>query len=501
MKRIWILLLMLSIFILVSCSNDETVHFQEVEECINIHENYYEYNAYEQINSSLMNLSHGLTTYELTGRVFQQRIIPYGQRTLEHFLYDLNYILHVLYENFPIFESVYQYRGVNIRAIIERTRVQLLSIEYMDRDLFYDILYVNFANLFNRGHFNIFPPQGAVHTLERATQIEEILSIFENRERIRPPLVERFLRIERMWNQGFITHDDALGKLNSYFRDYRLAHDLLDAFVYESILEALEIFWIWHNEIEQYREEVAVKIIENNKIAYISIERFAARTHIDYRDLVFNFFGEIQNFDHLIIDLRGNGGGDPKVFKYLILEPNISESWRIEGYAFLRYGNYTDKRLIRSFYQRSGMNLTYRNWMRLTQDDDLNYFNRFYTIINPNLLSKFGYQPAFSGKIWLLIDGFTGSAAQVATWLVYEMGFATLVGDISGGNAGGPRTHRIHLPYSRIILSFDMSKTTDSQGRPLEAGTIPHHFNRPGMDALETVLVLISEGHHYKTKL
>jgi len=34
---------------------------------------------------------------------------------------------------------------------------------------------------------------------------------------------------------------------------------------------------------------------------------------------------------------------------------------------------------------------------------------------------------------------------------------------------------------------------TDRYGRPLEAGTIPHYFNRPGMDALETVLAMIEE--------
>jgi len=50
------------------------------------------------------------------------------------------------------------------------------------------------------------------------------------------------------------------------------------------------------------------------------------------------------------------------------------------------------------------------------------------------------------------------------------------------------------MPNTGIIFYFDIFYVTDSRGRPLEAGTIPHFFNRPGMDALETVLALIAEG-------
>jgi len=43
---------------------------------------------------------------------------------------------------------------------------------------------------------------------------------------------------------------------------------------------------------------------------------------------------------------------------------------------------------------------------------------------------------------------------------------------------------------------MDLFYVTDSRGRPLEAGTIPHIFNREGMDALETVLALIEKGDY-----
>ena len=85
------------------------------------------------------------------------------------------------------------------------------------------------------------------------------------------------------------------------------------------------------------------------------------------------------------------------------------------------------------------------------------------------------------------------SGAQIASWVIKESGIATLVGDITGGTWGGKRTGAA-LPYSGIFFLMDTMYITDSHGRVLEAGTIPHYFNRDGMDALETVLAMISEG-------
>lgn len=114
-------------------------------------------------------------------------------------------------------------------------------------------------------------------------------------------------------------------------------------------------------------------------------------------------------------------------------------------------------------------------------------YNRENPVLVPN-----ADQPFFDGKIWLLTDHRMVSAAQLAARLSKESGFATLVGDITGGPAGGPCTMAL-MPNTSIIFYFDMFYITDSRGRPLEAGTIPHHFNFEGMDALETVLILINQ--------
>ncbi|MCL2168387.1 MAG: hypothetical protein FWB74_00005, partial [Defluviitaleaceae bacterium] len=79
---------------------------------------------------------------------------------------------------------------------------------------------------------------------------------------------------------------------------------------------------------------------------------------------------------------------------------------------------------------------------------------------------------------------------QIVSWFIDETGFATLVGETSGGYFGGYRAN-IHLPNSGVVLTFDVVYLTDSRGQAFEEGTRPHYFNLEGMDALETVLALI----------
>jgi C-terminal processing protease CtpA/Prc len=101
---------------------------------------------------------------------------------------------------------------------------------------------------------------------------------------------------------------------------------------------------------------------------------------------------------------------------------------------------------------------------------------------------------AFDGKIWLLIDGLSFSASEISAALAKESGFATLVGASTGGIFGGYTAAFIGLPNTGVIIRYDYGYVTDLQGRSLEEfGVSPHVFNRPGMDALQTVLALISE--------
>jgi len=105
----------------------------------------------------------------------------------------------------------------------------------------------------------------------------------------------------------------------------------------------------------------------------------------------------------------------------------------------------------------------------------------------------------FHGQIWMLVDENVFSAANQVAAFYKDTGFATLVGETTGGVSGSPAaasSNYFILPNTGIIVRYDPAYVTTVHGRPLEYGIEPHIFNRPGMDALETVLELIREGNY-----
>jgi hypothetical protein len=261
-----------------------------------------------------------------------------------------------------------------------------------------------------------------------------------------------------------------------------------------------------------------MQIIEEGKIAYMHTGWSVGLLGVNQKE-IFEFYNELDDFEHFIIDLRGNTGGDLVDFLDVILRPLIKEPIKAplsfhffkDGPHVRRWGDSLFLPTATSGYLT--ISEPYRPVAEILKEfhlpeahlpdfEKLDYGapsgravtvrNAIETHIHPFNAIDFN-PPDFSGKIWLLTDKNIFSSAQLSAWYAKETGFATLVGDITGGTFGGPRT-LVLLPNTGIAIYFDVFYITDSRGRPLEAGTIPHHFNREGLDALETVLALIKEG-------
>ena len=104
---------------------------------------------------------------------------------------------------------------------------------------------------------------------------------------------------------------------------------------------------------------------------------------------------------------------------------------------------------------------------------------------------------AFKGKIWILTDGRTISAGEISAATAKESGFATVVGENTGGAFGGYTAAFVDLPNTGIIMRYDYGYITDLHGRSIEEhGVAPNIYNRPGLDAYQTVMALIAEGNY-----
>ncbi|MCL2376119.1 MAG: S41 family peptidase [Defluviitaleaceae bacterium] len=442
------------------------------------------------------------------------------------FLADLEYLIYALENNFALLDVAYWARGFDMRAMAEDVRTDILANPEMDVDGFYDSLFMRLSPMLiaNVAHFELVSPERHLYALRsyeeyrwfRAMpthsrlQYPHVLAFYEPRhpegDGTEPNVEAWMIYLAKTTDAGADFFIDRV----ALFGETQLAEDIAAARRAQDTATALALI-DEAAEILINTPNVATEIIEEGRTAYLSVNSFMDHDGLwdEEKEEIHTFFEKIRDYDHLIIDLRRNRGGRVDYFTDIIMGPNIETNLQMRGYAFFGPGSY----LVETFDQpfatmfSSGM-LALDNRPRpiaemlyefdipdLNMDDmrHMDYGFRTMLGINAGRLPRFDGQPAFNGQIWMLTGPQMGSATQIAAWVAKETDFATLVGEVTGGNYGGPRIF-FDLPNSGILFRMDMLYVTDSRGRPLEAGTIPHYFNRLGMDALETVLSMIEEG-------
>jgi hypothetical protein len=410
---------------------------------------------------------------------------------VEFFLEDLDYMVDVLENNFALLDVANWAHGVDYKELAENARKSILAMEEPCEDMFLAIIYTHFFPLFWTGHFEIFTQLAYYHAIRQPVFGEPQHQM--NLRLLNTPLAYRFYDPRSDEQTAF---EEALQT------------------VWATLEKPISNRFFGLGGYEAPSNPEVTRIIEEGRIGYI-FAGISTNMLNNNKALIFDFYNEIADFEHLIIDMRGNGGGHINFFIDILLRPLLREVVEHpKSFVFFMDGEHVrrfDDILFLSTEYSANMTITepYRPVNEILAENDfpdahlldferLHYgapYGRAYyrrSVIEHFIHPLFDDRPIFNGKIWLLTDNMMGSAAQVSAWYAKETGFATLVGDTTGGNAGGPRT-LVLMPNTGIAFHFDIFYITDSRGRPFEAGTIPHHFNRPGMDALETVLTLIEE--------
>jgi len=449
-----------------------------------------------------------------------------------YLLKDLDYMQYVLENNFALFDVAYWSRGVDIHEILDNVRADIVANPDMDADEFLVSMAYNFSELASFAHFSIDLPNAHTGVISGRMPLFNAMFTERTLERWHYPHVMDFYRRQLslgLWTQGTLrTQGDAARQIHldrfimfGFYDEVDEINYFVERGEYEEVSRRMQNVGVSINR----RTSITMESLIYGNVAYLAIDRFRFRedpssTEWDTEEeMIHSFFEEIRGYDHLIIDLRRNLGGMTIFFEEAIVRPIINEPIDLKGFVFAPSGYYVQERLDEA---SEGANLMILqeiatpiiptdNRLRtidelLTEFDlpelnmqDMERMDYGFPIqmerLYPIRLERFGYESAFDGKIWVLTSHLTGSAAQVNAWLSRESGFATHVGDISGGNFGGPRT-AVALPHSGMMFRMDVFYVTDERGRPLEAGTVPHHFSCEGMSALETVLALIYEGDY-----
>ena len=423
-------------------------------------------------------------TAELT-----ERDIFLASLTREDFIYDVDYMLAALEENFPSFGIIYTRNGVDMAQLGQNIR-EYIANEDNEMD-FYRFLDVLSFDYFGHAH-----PIGHLHPLRTAIMFEAVLGNLRTFAELDPNF--------RLFSNVFANPATMLIYPPLSQKD---AAFLAEAFAGENNL--------------------TTEIIEDGRIGYVHIRTFATTIDDNDRAVMNRFFDDIAGFEHLIIDIRGNTGGFVPFFDELIAGPLIDRQLSDTLHHFVMDGGHNMEFLRATgtiVHHRGGGAAALDRTARIAEEfgltlptqpprqteaesnwnptphfldeyahhtDPFDYFFLDQRFVEP---SEWRERSGFDGRVWMLTDGYNFSAAQMVAEFYKNTGFATLVGETTGGAVPAPwGSNFFALPNTGIVIRYDPTFVTNRYGRPLEYGTQPHYFNRPGMDALETAVAMIGE--------
>lgn len=190
------------------------------------------------------------------------------------------------------------------------------------------------------------------------------------------------------------------------------------------------------------------------------------RASIDYEEFLRTTFREFEQrgATSLVIDLRDNGGGTDEygilLTAYLLSKPfRYYESLRsnADRFEFLRYASLSNEHVLRDGH--------------------------------PGLSIQRPLSPAFTGDVYILINGGSFSVTGEFTSAVNQNREVTFVGEESGagyyGNTSG-LTAEVTLPNTRIELEIPTVRYTMAVSgySPTDRGVLPDHEVIPTMDDL-----------------
>lgn len=210
----------------------------------------------------------------------------------------------------------------------------------------------------------------------------------------------------------------------------------------------------------------STKDIVEGKIGYIYIPQMISYYNMGKDiELIDKYLNNIKEYQALIIDIRGNGGGDSYYWISYLVPKLIDKVYENTTYSFWKDGeiinNYLKKSKIKyltGFGEVKDLDTKELVNLPVEVKEDFKYYIQNTMEISPSEDSI-----NFKGNIYLLVDKLVYSSSESFASFAKQTGFATLIGERTGGDGIGSDPLLHMLPNSGYVLRFskDMGTTAD----------------------------------------
>lgn len=185
---------------------------------------------------------------------------------------------------------------------------------------------------------------------------------------------------------------------------------------------------------------------------------------------------EKENIEHLILDMRNNGGGSEVVFMRC-LDHLLNQPYQVYKELSARSITFPDKELYPNDRVKA---LELYGKLKMEKRGD-----RYYVKKDPSLKLKKPKGPHYNGKLYVLINEFSHSATGDLSGVLMQQDLGVFIGNETGGNpyenvAGeSPALHlpntglRVRIPVLKFKINIDQANTRH--------GAIPDHRVIPGI--------------------
>lgn len=374
------------------------------------------------------------------------------------YIEDFDYTYDTLKQYYPYFKTNKELYGVDWLANKEVYK-NYISLSESDEDFFYrlnDIL----LDL-NNGHTHLVDRNFGMYSyltyyaMPRFNWRNDIAKIYEkDKVRRRYNITNQSLR-EYMNNQ-----DNEY--LNNQYQDNEYPNfGFLPIFNSQNRVFAANKSFIEPENIDF--ENLITENLIDQKLAYIKINKMLNIDQLGSDEILLDeFLQQIQDYPNLVIDIRGNGGGDSRYWQEFLLPKIIGRSYKTTNYSFLKKGELNKKVVI-----QEGYHANINNFLKTAPFSkqikkflkDFDYYNNEDLIVDPKKDSI-----NFQGNIYLLVNQDVYSSAEMLASFCKETGLAKLVGSKTAGDGIGSDPMQIDLPNTGYVLRFSKNMGLTGSG-------------------------------------